>query len=156
MVSASDLVPVVSLSDHDHDRRLDRRGVVSRLAVLGGLAGVTGYVFLADPDSHGGYPRCPSRWLLGIDCPACGGLRGTNALLHGRIGEALDHNLLLPGLLGAFALLLGLWLLPLFGRPERQLRLPAWLVVTLVGVLAAFTVARNLPFSAFDYLASES
>ena len=42
-----------------------------------------------DPDKGGAYPLCPSKALFGVDCPACGGLRGTNALLHGRIGEAL-------------------------------------------------------------------
>lgn len=124
----------------------------ARWLTLAGLAPATGYVFLADPDGGGAYPVCPSQALLGLDCPACGGLRGTHALLHGRLGEALDHNLLLPLLLAAIAVGLGSWLLPLLGRPERPLRLPRWLVVTLVVVVAAFTVTRNLP--GFDYLAS--
>jgi len=154
-VSASDLVPHVSPGPGDHPR-LDRSGVLTRVATVVGLAAVTGYVYGADPDSRGVYPPCPSRTLLGLDCPACGGLRGTNALLHGRIGEALDHNLLLPVLLGVAGFTLGLWLLPLVGRPERQLRLPAWLAVGLIGTLVAFAVARNLPFDALSYLASDA
>jgi len=154
-VRASDLVPRVS-PDPGHQRRLDRSGVLTRVATVVGLAATTGYVYLADPDRRGAYPACPSRSLLGLDCPACGGLRGTNALLHGRIGEALDHNLLLPVLLGVAAFTLGMWLLPLVGRPERQLRLPAWLAVGLVGTLVAFAVARNLPFDALAYLASDA
>jgi hypothetical protein len=123
---------------------------------LAGFAAFTGYVYLMDPDKGGVYPQCPSRVLLGIDCPACGGLRGTNALLHGRVREALDHNLLLPLLLTAIAVGLGSWMLPLVGRPERQLRVPRWLLVTLAVVVVAFTVARNLPGPRFAYLASDS
>jgi hypothetical protein len=92
--------------------------------------------------------------MLGLDCPACGGLRGTHALLHGHIGEALDHNLLLPLMLGAIAVGLGSYLLPLIGRPERLPHLPRWLSVAIVAVVVAFTVARNLP--GFDHLASDA
>lgn len=126
----------------------------ARLGTLAGLAVLTGYVYLADPDKGGAYPLCPSRTLFGVDCPACGGLRGTNALLHGRITEALDHNVLLPVFLGFFALLLGMWLLPLVGRPERTFHPPRWLYVTAGVILVAYTVARNLPFTGLDYLAS--
>ena len=131
-------------------------GRLSRVLTLAGFAAFTGYVYLMDPDKGGAYPLCPSRVLLGLDCPACGGLRGTNALLHGRVREALDHNLLLPLLLAAIAVGLGSWMLPLVGRPERQLRIPRWLLVTLVVVVAAFTVARNLPGPRFAYLASDT
>jgi hypothetical protein len=126
------------------------------LPVLAGLAAVTGYLYLADPGDAGVYPPCPSRTVLGLDCPACGGLRGTHALLHGRVGEALDHNLILPLLLGGLGVVLGLWLLPLFGRPERRLHLPTWAWVGLTGLLAAFAVARNLPFDSLEYLASDT
>lgn len=148
-MSPSDLVPVVPTTS-------GRESLGTRIATVAGLAGVTAYLFLLDPDRNGVYPPCPSRTLLGLDCPACGGLRGTHALLHGRIGEALDHNLLLPGLLGVAALFLGLWLLPLVGRPERRLHLPRWATGLAIGVLMAFAVARNLPYDALDFLASEA
>ena len=128
----------------------------SRMLTLAGFTAFTGYVYLMDPDKRGAYPLCPSRALLGVDCPACGGLRGTNALLHGRVREALDHNLLLPLLLAAIAVGFGSWMLPLVGRPQRAVRLPRWLVVTLGVVVVAFTVARNLPGPRFDYLASDA
>jgi hypothetical protein len=128
----------------------------SRVVGLAGLVAATGYVFLMDPDEGGAYPLCPSKALLGIDCPACGGLRGTHALLHGRLGEALDHNLLLPLFLAAIAVVAGSWMLPLIGRPERHVRLPRWLVVGLVVAIGAFTLARNLPGPHFAYLASDA
>lgn len=123
---------------------------------LAGVTAATGYVFLTDPDRGGAYPLCPSRTLLGIDCPMCGGLRGTHALLHGRIGEALDHNLLLPGVLGAMAVVFGLWLLPLVGRPARSVPMPRWLAAGIVTLLVAYGVARNLPFEGLEYLASDA
>ncbi|MGH9210276.1 MAG: DUF2752 domain-containing protein [Acidimicrobiales bacterium] len=145
-----------------HEATASTRGRVTRaarrgkLAAAAGLAAVTSYVYLVDPDKGGAYPLCPSRTLLGIDCPACGGLRGTNALLHGQVSEALDHNVLLPVYLAFIAAALGFWLLPLIGRQPRSVRPPRWLLVGIVGVLAAFTVARNLPVAGFDFLASEA
>jgi hypothetical protein len=127
-----------------------------RAAALAGVTAVTGYVFLLDPDQEGAYPLCPSRTLLGLDCPLCGGLRGTHALLHGRVGEALDHNVLLPGVLAVLAVMLGLWLLPLVGRPARRLPVPRWLGVAALALLIAFGVARNLPVDGLQYLASDA
>ena len=98
-----------------------RRQRVGRAAGLAAAAGVTAYVGLVDPSSGGAYPLCPSRVLLGVDCPACGGLRGTHDLLNGDVVGALDHNLLLPALLAVYAVAFGLWLLPpdWAGRPGR-------------------------------------
>lgn len=113
-------------------------------------------VALVDPDGGGPYPPCPSRGLFGIDCPGCGGLRGTNALLHGRVGEALDHNLLLLPTLAVLAVMLGFWLLPLVGRPARPFNPPRWVVAVGVVVAVAFTVARNVPVGALEFLASDA
>lgn len=137
-----------------HEKTASSTGRSTRLGVLGALGAVTGYVFLADPDKGGAYPLCPSRLVFGLDCPLCGGLRGTNAFLHGRVAEALDHNLLLPLWLGFAATVLGMWLLPLVGRPERVFRPPRWLTVAGITLLAGFAVVRNLPFDSLDYLAS--
>lgn len=128
----------------------------ARWATLAALGGVVGYLALKDPQSAGVYPPCPSRTILGLDCPACGGLRGTHALLHGQVGEALDHNLLLPLLLGGLGVVLAMWLLPLVGRPERRVHLPTWAWVGITGLLVAFAVIRNLPFDSLEYLASDA
>jgi hypothetical protein len=148
--------PVVTLAPAAATAATAAEPRLARVLTLAGFAAFTGYVYLMDPDKGGAYPLCPSKAIFGIDCPACGGLRGTNALLHGRIREALDHNLLLPLLLAIIAIGLGSWMLPLVGRPQRDLRLPRWLLVTLGVVIAAFTIARNLPGPRFDYLASDA
>ena len=125
-----------------------------RLAGLAGLAAATAYVGLVDPADGAAYPVCPSQALFGIDCPACGGLRGTHALLNGDVVGALDHNLLLPLLLALPAAALALWLLPLGGRPVPRVHLPRWSLVAAGAVAAGFTVLRNLPVAALEFLAS--
>jgi hypothetical protein len=129
-------------------------GRATRAAVLGSVAAATALVGLVDPEGGGPYPRCPSRLLLGIDCPGCGGLRGTHELLHGHVVSALDHNLLLPLTLGVMAVALGLWLLPLVGRPARSLNPPRWAVVGALVAVVAFTVLRNLPVPGLAWLDS--
>jgi len=37
---------------------------------------------------------CPTKALLDIDCPGCGGMRMVYSLLHGDIGAALRYNAL--------------------------------------------------------------
>jgi uncharacterized protein DUF2752 len=128
--------------------------VRTRLLAAGSVAAATTLVALVDPGGGGPYPRCPSRLLLGIDCPGCGGLRGTHDLLHGHVLQALDHNLLLPFILGLMATALGLWLLPLVGRPARTLHPPRWAIAAACVVVVAFTVLRNLPVPALAWLGS--
>jgi hypothetical protein len=129
-------------------------GRASRVAGLTAGVAATAYIALVDPSGGGVYPLCPTR-LLGLDCPACGGLRGTHDLLHGRLGEALDHNLLLPGFLAFAALAFGLWLLPLVGRPAGVLRPPRWAAAAAIVLVAGFAVLRNLPLAGLEFLASD-
>ena len=79
-------------------------------------------VFVVDPTT-GVYPPCPSQLILGVDCPACGGLRATSSLLHGDIGSFLDHNVLLAIV---FPVLVLTWVLALWRKlnPHTRLRLP--------------------------------
>jgi Protein of unknown function (DUF2752) len=133
---------------------VDAAGRWRRVGGLAGLAAATAYVWAVDPSGHGIYPRCPSRVLFHVDCPACGGLRGTHDLLHGHVRAALDHNLLLPVYLGAIAVVMGLWLLPLAGRPARTPHPPRWAWIATAAVLVAFTVLRNLPVAGLRFLDS--
>lgn len=121
---------------------------------LAAAIGATAYVGLVDPSGGGAYPICPSRVVLGLDCPACGGLRGTHDLLNGDVVAALDHNLFLPALLAVFGLMFALWLQPLFGRPVRAVSPPRWLVGGGIALAVAFTVVRNLPVAGLEFLAS--
>lgn len=113
-------------------------------------------VALVDPDDGGPYPTCPTRALLGIDCPACGTLRGLHALSRGRVVEALDHNLLLVLAVPIGALVWWHWFRAAIGRPTRVVTLPAWAVPAGVVLAVTFAVLRNLPVPGWAWLASSA
>ena len=102
-------------------------------------------VALVDPNEGGRYPTCPTRALLGIDCPACGTLRGLHALSRGQLGRALDHNLLLLLAVPVGAVMWVRWVQGALGRPVRPIELPRWVVPALVALSLVFAVVRNLP-----------
>lgn len=128
------------------------RAVPASLAI-GALCGCA-LVALVDPANGGLYPVCPTRALLGIDCPACGTLRGLHALGRGRIVEALDHNLLLFLAVPIGALVWWYWLRAALGRPSRPIATPHWAIPALIVVAAVFAVARNLPIQSLSWLDS--
>lgn len=111
-------------------------------------------VYRYDPGASGLYPPCPFHALTGLCCPGCGSLRALHQLAHGNLGAAFGLNALMvlsaPFL--AYALLaeglatLGWRVLP---RPF----LPAWMVWSLLGVIVAYWVLRNVPAYPFSALA---
>jgi hypothetical protein len=90
--------------------------------------------------------------LTGLDCPFCGGLRGTHDLLHGNVAAALDHNLLLPVFLGVLAFVVAAASNERASRWFAQWRTGRGRVVAwvLLAVVLVFFVVRNLPW--FPYL----
>src|SRR5258708_12932239 len=61
------------------------------------LVGGLSYVGFGDPHNpHFMFPVCPFKALTGWNCPACGGLRLTHALLHGDIPAPVVNNAFLP------------------------------------------------------------
>lgn len=96
---------------------------------------------------------CPLRATTGLDCPLCGATRATVALLRGDVLAALDHNALYVVALPVVGVLGLLWLLR--GRPPASLGRPV-ITWSLVAVVAAFAVARNLPIEALAVLGSSS
>jgi hypothetical protein len=131
-----------------------------RRATPAGLAvgAVCGCVLIAavDPSEPGRYPLCPTRALLGIDCPACGTLRGLHAIFRGRLTDALSHNVLLAVAVPlGMALWFGLVRSAVAGRPLPALSPPRWLVAIVATVAVTYMVARNLPVAGLDWLASD-
>ena len=119
-----------------------------------GLVGA-GLTMLAvrDPNQAGSYGLCPLNALTGLDCPFCGGLRGTHALLHGDVATAIDHNVLVPLYLAVMGVIGVMWWRSadgsfLRGRSKRR----SVIIWALVAVTAVFFVVRNLPW--FPYLDS--
>lgn len=135
-----------------HDPRSRKRRMAPVLAT--GAAAIVGSLYLraVDPNVPGHYPGCPSQFLLGVDCPGCGGMRGTYDLLHGDIAGMLDNNILLVFALPVAVVAFAVWAYRSWtgsrpaidiARQTRQTRLWVWV---LIGVLA-FGVVRNfVPF----------
>jgi hypothetical protein len=126
----------------------------ARLAI--GALGACAVVALVDPGEPGRYPPCPTAALLGWDCPVCGTLRGAHALARGRVGDALDHNVLLVLAVPLVAVVWWGWVRHAVGRPIRPFRWsPAATMMSLVAV-AAFALLRNLPIAGLSWLGSSA
>ena len=130
------------------DPRPVRRRLLAPIAAGLAVLAACGLVFAVDPNEPGHYPLCPTRALLGIDCPGFGLMRGTHDLLHGNIAGAVDHNLLIPVLVPLVLLLWLGWLkrartgirpAVTRGQFRRRNRL---LIIGLV-LMLAFGVVRN-------------
>lgn len=134
-------------------RRVGPERAVPASLAIGAVCACT-LIALVDPNEAGRYPTCPTRSLLGIDCPACGTLRGLHALSRGRVGEALDHNLLLLLAVPLGAVVWWRWLREATGKPPRPVRLPRWVVPTVVVLATVFAVLRNLPIAGLTWLDS--
>ncbi|MGV1035697.1 MAG: DUF2752 domain-containing protein [Candidatus Nanopelagicales bacterium] len=61
---------------------------------VGVTLAATAYIRQVDPNQPGHYMPCPLKFVTGIDCPACGGLRCVHSLTNGDIVGAFDHNAL--------------------------------------------------------------
>jgi hypothetical protein len=98
-----------------------------------------------NPGDHG-VALCPTKAVTGLDCPFCGGLRAVASLGRGDVVRAMDHNLLVV-LAVPLAVVWWVvwWRADRRGEPAPRLRLPRAAWVAIVGVLAVFTVVRNLP-----------
>lgn len=130
------------------DGRPRSRRLLGPLATLAGTVVALGYLAAVDPNEPGHYPLCPTRALLGVDCPGCGLMRGTHDLVTGNVPAALDHNVLLVVIVPLAAFLWVRWLrhawrgsTPAVTRDQFRRR-NVLMIIGLV-VLLAFGVVRN-------------
>lgn len=119
-----------------------------RLRIAAGATAValaTVYTVAANPhDANATFPLCPTKYLTGLDCPACGGLRLVHDAGHGDLAAMAHDNLLLLVL----SPLLVAWLVRLFlasWRGETAKPMPRALAWSLLGVSVVWMVVRNLP-----------
>lgn len=109
----------------------------------GGLAALAGLA-LGDPHRPGLLsPRCPTKLLTGLDCPACGGLRMSHDLLHGNVRAAMQDNPFL--LLCSPAVALVGWRSWRARGEGRHFELSARTAYAVAAVAAVWTIIRNLP-----------
>lgn len=123
--------------------------LASPLVTGAAVALATVALHVRDPHVSGSWGFCPTQALTALDCPLCGGLRAVHDLTNGDLSAAASSNLLL---VVALPVVLALWVRRLVacwrgGAAMRPLAAPTWLWVLGLGVVAVFTVARNLPGS---------
>ena len=125
-------------------------GLASRLrgpsvVALAGAA-LAAALAVRDPHVGGSWGRCPFLLLTGVPCPACGGLRATNDLLHGRFAEALHSNAYAVGTAGLAVLVFAVWTVAAAtGRTVPLRRHSTPLLVAWFAGLVVFGVVRLLP-----------
>ena len=124
------------------------------LMVAAGTTLACAAIWVGDPTTpHGPLPVCPTKALLGIDCPGCGSLRMLYSLMHGDLVAAARFNALA---LVAVGLLLWAYVAWTYGRVVGR-RIGSWqhrrwsAALTLALVLAWFAL-RNIPFAPFTAL----
>jgi hypothetical protein len=134
-------------------------GPVARWVCAGAAAGTTaflaGYLFFIDPNNpSNAYPKCPLKLITGIDCPGCGGLRATHAMLHGDIVGAISSNLLAFIIIPFMSYMLLRWVMQQFGKELPRVRSKPFVAWAVPLFLIVFTVVRNIPSTPLYWLNS--
>ncbi|GAA2807180.1 DUF2752 domain-containing protein [Mycolicibacterium pallens] len=134
------------------DGRLARLGPPLLVGAL--AAGACATVWIGDPTTPGGIlPVCPTKALLGVDCPGCGTLRMIYSLLHGDLLAAVRFNALGLVALGFLAVAFGTWTYGrATGRPIIGWQHHRWAPYVALALVAVWFVVRNLPFAPFTAL----
>src|ERR1700733_1273703 len=126
-------------------------GLGAPLMVAASATLVCAATWVGDPTTPGGpLPVCPTKALLGIDCPGCGSMRMLYSVMHGDLLAAVKFNALAVVALVLLVFAFATWT---YGRAVGR-RMWSWqhyrwsALVTMVLVLVWFVV-RNLPFAPF-------
>nr|WP_245769329.1 DUF2752 domain-containing protein [Streptomyces indicus] len=119
------------------------------VAALAATAAAVAYVGSVDPNEPGHYPACPLLRTTGLFCPGCGGLRCVHALVHGDLPAALGANAMavVGFVIAAFVWIL--WLRRAWRGGPTGFTVRSSYAWAFGGLLAVFTVVRNLPFGDF-------
>lgn len=124
---------------------VSRRSLLAPLATAGAALAATAYVAAVDPNQAGHYPTCPFLWLTGHTCPGCGSLRAVHDLATGRLDAALHRNPLTVLAIPLLVLMWGSWVRRILRHRQREWVAPGWALWSLLGLVLAFWLLRNLP-----------
>ena len=121
------------------------------LGVAAGAGVVCCAIWLSNPTVPGGpIPVCPTKALLGIDCPGCGSMRMLYSLMPGDFSAALHFNAV-----GLIALVLLVWSYGAWtycrgaGRRITSWQHRGWAAPAVLTVMCIWFVIRNVPIAPF-------
>jgi hypothetical protein len=111
-------------------------------------------VAVGDPTTPGGFlPVCPTKALLGIDCPGCGALRMLYSVLHGDLLAAVKFNALALVALVLLVVAFATWTYQrVVGRQIRSWQQYRWSAAVTMVLVSVWFVVRNIPVAPFTGL----
>jgi hypothetical protein len=131
-------------------RRFVYLGLVA-LLLAAGAAGLW-YVKVADPNGRSILPPCLLHEFTGLYCTGCGMTRALHYIMNGQLYQGFRMNplavLSLPVLIWVALLILYRLVMD---KPLPSM--PSWLPWAILAVIVLYTVARNLPWEPFSWLA---
>lgn len=113
-----------------------------------------GCLYLFNPSTTALFPTCPFLAFTGCYCPGCGSLRALHQVTRGHLLIALGLNPLMVlsmPFLGYFFVSRAMF--AFVGRPLKTFFLRPELIWTLLGIILAYWVLRNVPVYPFSWLA---
>lgn len=120
------------------------RSMKAPLMVLAAAGVGAAVLVVVDPNKPGNLlPKCPFKWLTGLNCPGCGATRMVHALLHGDVVAAWQYNAVLLALGVPLAVwLFARWTKDRWTGERRSVPKPVGVAALVVAVV--WGVGRNL------------
>ena len=111
-------------------------------------------IWVGDPTTPGGFlPLCPTKALLGVDCPGCGSLRMIYSLLHGDVVAAARFNALGLVALGFSVVAYATWTNGrVVGHQIVGWQHHRWAASVTLVLVSTWFVVRNIPVAPFTSL----
>lgn len=133
---------------------MNKQALAQFIFVTIAVIGLSLLYFLFPATSNNFYPACIFHSVTGFDCPGCGSQRAASALLHGKITDALDFNILfvLAVPIIGYAAFVFCW--NVFSKTKIRQQVfysPAFAKTILFAVLI-FWVLRNVPVRPFTWM----
>jgi hypothetical protein len=115
---------------------------------------VCAVIWVGDPTNpHGPMPVCPTKALLGIDCPGCGSLRMLYSLMHGNLMAAARFNAMSLVAVVLLVWAYGAWTYGrVTGRRIRSWQHYRWSAAVTLALAVGWFIVRNIPFAPFNAL----